>query len=261
LEEAIRKRKQSLIIWTTISLVSYLLIIGFFYRSLHDKKKKLAADIIVLEKDLSKNIIELSFAKNDQVEKAWLNCIDAFNNLIRSERIWDVTHAKKVDRVKERSFASTAIDRKVISSPQRTIDFIKTDIPPLYLLNHNGPDIYIYPRFLVLFKSAQRFGIFDLKEVTVRFSLTNFVETEKVPSDSEIVNYTWAKVNKNGTRDKRFANNYEIPIVSYGNIEIQSGTGLDEYYMFSDAKEVLNFEQAYSSYLTTILGQSNDLEG
>jgi hypothetical protein len=51
-----------------------------------------------------------------------------------------------------------------------------------------------------------------------------FVEEEKVPSDAQIHEYTWAKVNKDGTPDKRHTGNYQIPIAEYGNIIFQSGT-------------------------------------
>jgi hypothetical protein len=45
---------------------------------------------------------------------------------------------------------------------------------------------------------------------------------------------TWAKVNKNGTRDKRFKSNYQIPVVRYGNIRLSTQTGLREEYEFSN---------------------------
>jgi hypothetical protein len=54
------------------------------------------------------------------------------------------------------------------------------------------------------------------------------VEPDPVPKDSRVVGQTWAKANKDGSRDKRFADNYEIPIALYGSLVLKSDNGLWE---------------------------------
>ena len=43
----------------------------------------------------------------------------------------------------------------------------------------------------------------------------------------------WLKVNKNGTPDKRYKDNRQIPVCEYGEIQIISGNALDMTIMFS----------------------------
>jgi hypothetical protein len=59
-------------------------------------------------------------------------------------------------------------------------------------------------------------------------------------------------VNKNGSPDKRFVGNYEIPIVSYGKLEIKSNSGLNESYSFSSFEKSEEFAKTFTDYQQTI---------
>lgn len=103
-----------------------------------------------------------------------------------------------------------------------------------YLPNLNGADIYIYPTFVVLFKNYKQFSIHDLRTVNVSVQSTSFQEEQGVPKDSEVIGQTYNYTNKNGQPDKRFSNNYTIPVVRYGNLRLQSESGINDRYQFSD---------------------------
>ena len=65
-----------------------------------------------------------------------------------------------------------------------------------------------------------------------------FIEEDGVPSDSKVVGQEWAKTNKDGSRDKRFAGNYQIPIALYGELILKSATGLDEKFVVSNPERL-----------------------
>ncbi len=48
-----------------------------------------------------------------------------------------------------------------------------------------------------------------------------------------MVRKVWAKSNKNGTRDKRFKDNRELPVMAYGEIAMKARGGMNEALMFS----------------------------
>ena len=62
--------------------------------------------------------------------------------------------------------------------------------------------------------------IVDIDDVSVEFGSTNFIETSAVPSDAKILSYTWKYMNKNGGPDKRYNDNYKIPLVNYAELEL-----------------------------------------
>src|SRR6185369_17699305 len=69
--------------------------------------------------------------------------------------------------------------------------------------------------------------------IKLQLSNTRFIESEVVPRDAQIVDNTWRFVNKNGSPDKRFNNNKQLPITLYGEIYFQSSTGLNELIQLS----------------------------
>ena len=246
------KTKQFFI--TLVHFGSYLVIVGFFYKKIADARKAQPEVVIDLEKQVSETFVQLTFADKSQLEKSWLNCIDTFKELMDSEKIWDITYAEGVDRVKTRTVAQTATKRTPISKTDREIEFVKSDLPHLFLPNTNGPDLFFYPTFLLLFKDNQEFGIFDLKEVKATMKLSGYVEEESVPKDTEIIQHTWKKANKDGSMDKRFKGNYQIPIVKYGDMTFESEGGLEESFMFSNFDAFTEFAKTYE-YHVSLLGK------
>ncbi|MEZ6255943.1 MAG: hypothetical protein R3B92_04205 [Patescibacteria group bacterium] len=156
-----------------------MLIFGFFYKKIKELKDGKQSIKEKLEKQLSETYISLTFADKSQLEKSWLNCIDTFNELMNSEKIWDLTYTEVVDNVKARSIAKNAITKTEIKKIQREIEFIKSDLPYALLPNANGPDLFFFPTFLLLYKDNEKFGIFDLREIDIRMELTGYIEERK----------------------------------------------------------------------------------
>jgi hypothetical protein len=76
----------------------------------------------------------------------------------------------------------------------------------------------------------------------------SFIEEETVPTDAELIGQTWKKANKDGSPDRRFANNYQIPIVNYGDFRLRSPSGLNEAYMISNERLARGFAEAFLNY-------------
>ena len=115
--------------------------------------------------------------------------------------------------------------------------------------NQNGSNIYIYPGFAALFDNKENFGLIEIDELNLTFESMNFLETEKIPKDSKIVGETWAKVNKDGTPDRRFKDNYKIPIARYGELTFKSTTGVFEVFLFSNEEYSEEFAKSYNNYI------------
>jgi len=246
--------KTKLFLLSALHFGSYLLIVGFFYKKIAESRKAQQEVVKDLEKQVSETFVKLTFADKSQLEKSWLNCVDAFKELMTSEKIWDITYAEGVNRAQARTVAQTATKRTLISRSGREIEFIKSDLPFLFLPNENGPDLFFFPTFLLLFKDNQEFGIFDLKEIKANMKLSGYIEEESVPKDTEVIQHTWKKANKDGSMDKRFKGNYQIPIVKYGDVTLESEGGLEESFMFSNFDAFTDFSKAYE-YHVSLLGK------
>ncbi len=228
-------------------LLSQIFIVGLFTKKFKEQHSEKADYLTELKQQLAECKVTIDINIDENIKGKYDRLKQAFNNLSQSAKIWDKTSAIKNND--NRSAASNSITRTVTVLSNQKIEFINAEFDALHFKNQNGSDIYIYPAFAVLFDDKNNFGLVDLSELKVSFRTTNFLEEETVPSDSKIIGETWAKVNKDGTPDKRFKGNYEIPIVEYAEIEFKSGTGIYEVFMFSNTSKAKDFVEMYNNYL------------
>lgn len=179
----------------------------------------------------------------DNVAKAFHRMSDEFAILTKCDYIWDTVGQRNTNRVMERTTATRVVERKPVGFKLGHCELIESEWKVPHLENANGGDIYFYPAFALYFVSSDNFALLEYKDIELEFSFSMFIEEEALPRDTTIVGQTWAKANKDGSPDKRFNGNYQIPIAQYGKISITSATGMNEEYMVSNAE----FAQAFSS--------------
>ena len=92
-------------------------------------------------------------------------------------------------------------------------------------LNVDGIRLFFFPDRLLIFGAggASAVGYADLKLET---GTVQFREEGGVPRDAKVTGTTWRYVNKNGSPDRRFNNNYQIPIVLYGTVDVSAPSGM-----------------------------------
>ncbi len=120
------------------------------------------------------------------------------------------------------------------------------------VVDANGADLYLYPGFMVMYSAKTSFALVGLDELRFDYHATRFIEAGTVPADSKIIDRTWDKVNKNGTPDKRFKGNYQIPIVKYGCFTMETATGMNEAYGCSNYESTELFGRAFTTYQALI---------
>ncbi|MBX9599563.1 MAG: hypothetical protein K2X35_01115 [Bryobacteraceae bacterium] len=173
---------------------------------------------------------------------------DEFAALSGCKRIWDTLDRRGINRSAERSAASEAITREAVSFALSSCDLLGWEQKVPHLANRNGGDLYLYPGFVLYRASRQAFALIDASEIKLEFRNVRFVEEEFIPSDSQVVGQTWAKVNKDGSPDRRFRDNYQIPLVLYGALTFRSSSGLQEEYQFSNAALAERFAVAWTVF-------------
>lgn len=244
----LKKTKLRISLLTISQVVLYVLIVGFFWKILRTRIKGLKA----YKHDLLDHLESCHVALDHDLSEIQLSnyekLVGQFEQLSKAKCIWDVTNSVKVNQAKERSSASNSIIRKKVQFYKRDIRLIKSQFPALAFKNSNGADLFFYPGFILIYESDRSFGLVDFNDLHVSHSDQRFIEEEVVPSDSQIVDYTWAKVNKNGSPDKRFKDNYQIPIALYGKLEIQSPSGLNEQWSVSNPSFSDSFNKAWLTF-------------
>ncbi len=208
---------------------------------------------LIKQYEASKADLNIQFDSEleDQYQKLYIS----FGCLTTSDTIWGITAETEVTALK--SSAKTAVERSVVKFDLNTLDFIKSIYSPFHLQTANGCNLYIYPAFVLLMDKQNAITLIELKELNLQFHQQKFQEPkESIPSDSIIIDYDWAKVNKDGSRDMRLKDNYQIPVVKYGALKFSSNSGLNETYYVSNVGVTQNFATEFGRYLSLLYPSS-----
>ena len=219
---------------------------------------QLYAEISELEEQLNLSRVTLEIDSEDVYFDLYKDVRKAFSLLKQSQKKWDITSTKRTNRVAERTSASSTITRSLIQLTEKDLPILNTEHSPMCFNNINGGDIYLYPGFLIVYESKTEFAIVNYAEINITYAQSRFIETEGVPSDAKVIDKTWYKVNKDGSPDRRFTSNYQIPIAAYGELHFKSESGLNEAYSFSNNESTQLFWKAMHNYSDAIK-QANSL--
>lgn len=170
--------------------------------------------------------IDLTYEMDDINAKKFESLNNFLNELSKNVRLWQIGSSVHVFNTKYNAGASNNVTRHTISIYQKMPWNISKNID-VYCLNLTDEKIYFTPDRMLIFKKLGGVGVRSYNDMIANFSWTNFVETESIPRDSEIVRYTWKYVNKSGGPDKRFNNNRQIPVCKYGKIQLQTEDGIN----------------------------------
>lgn len=205
--------------------------------------------------------IDVSFAFDDATLNSFAALVRAYEELRQCAAIWDITSSVATNRVAERTVATNTLTRTAVRFDFGSSEIINSADKALMLGNANGEDIFIYPGFVMMCSPGRDFALLDVRELTVEATFSRMIEEEQIPPDSEVIGQTWAKTNRDGSPDRRFRDNCQIPIVLYGELVFRSDTGLNEAYMFSNFERTRAFAAALSEYQTALTALANRSEG
>ena len=252
IKKEIAKAGSGIIFANIIFYLSYLLIIGFFVKYFKQNRKNHLDNLNELNNHLLNCCINIDLELEPQFETKYCELLENYKILISSQNIWDLTsQASSLSNI-SRSAASTSVSRRIIKLDFGNIDIIKSKHDALHFKTSSGGDLYIYPAFIAIVDADKKFGLIDIREIEFSFHSQKFVEEGIVPTDALIIDNTWLKVNKNGTPDRRFKFNRQIPVCQYGEMSFRSNTGLNEAYHFSCYEKSSQFAKCMSEYQAMI---------
>lgn len=204
------------------------------------------------QRELEGCYVPIEFGLDDAANGTFAALSRSFSALSSSQKIWDITETAQTNRVKERTTATKSINRVLVRFYFADVELIRSKYKSLCLRNASSLEIHLYPGFVLTKEVGSDFALVEWKDVSVEQSLSRFIETDPVPSDSEVVGHTWAKANKDGSPDRRFSDNRQIPIAKYGEIWLSSPTGLYEAYMVSSYAKSEDFAAAVLNHKATL---------
>lgn len=206
------------------------------------------AKVAELEEQLKLSTISTQIEVEGEQAELYYRFRDEFAALCDCAAIWDVKTHQATDKFHERTVADTHIERERVMFELGNCDLFDWDQKVPHLRNSKGGDLFLFPGFVLYRAAREAFSLIEYHDITGQASNIRFTEDETVPSDSQVIGTTWAKANKDGSRDRRFADNYQIPLVRYGQLTLKSANGLWEEFHFSNVDRMVKWLNALNAF-------------
>lgn len=236
-----------------IKLLRFLCFIFllYFLRPIRDRIKKSLEKLEIskkaLESGISSSYINLDFELSERANKKYLLTSELFKKLTKSAYIWNIK--SKTKEVYYRSPASQSFDLERTYISTKEFKGFKSTFQPYFFNNKKGPNLFIFPYFAVIFNSNDAFEIVDIRDIDINFENINFIESGSRPIDSTVLYYVWEKSNNDGSRDLRYSDNKEIPVMQYGETTFAHKSKTLGRFMFSNYENSQKFFNALSEFI------------
>lgn len=181
-------------------------------------------------------------SKFGEVAKAW-------TNINASDIIYQVLSENEIeDRVRERTSAATSIERKKMSKEPFTDLFVNAACSPIIFKSAGNGFIFMYPGLVVMAYDNPNFELDRIRvgswsESSLFWKSQRFIETDAVPKDAKIIDYTFKYANLDGSRDLRYKDNEMIPVVKYNEVTISVANNSMTYHISNESLVQQFFEK------------------
>ncbi|WP_343745305.1 DUF4236 domain-containing protein [Chitinophaga sp.] len=179
--------------------------------------------------DKKRFTMELHYDMDDKYQQVYQQFREHFITFLQSSKIWQYLNAQATNDYKRNAGAGKLIRRISVRR------LSENKVPaPYFITNVSIPCISLYNMELyflperMLIKRGNTFAAVFYKNLRITGHDTNFIESEPLPRDARVIDYTWQYVNKSGGPDRRFNNNRKLPVCLYSQYTFTSDTGFFE---------------------------------
>lgn len=177
--------------------------------------------------------VEVKYRLTAKQSALYRKTISDIEKVRQSSRIYWIKSISKVREIRYTAGAGTSIDphRCVISSEppfpfETNIKILSVQLP--------NESVSFFPDRIVIIKDG-RIATVAYDQLKVEYSAIQYIE-EHVTYDTKVLEMTWQYVNKDGSPDRRFKNNCQLPVCAYGELHVTAGQALNLVLDFSNRK-------------------------
>ncbi len=164
--------------------------------------------------------------------------VAAFRDVALCARIWRVVSQNMHGDRKHNAGATSSVERVPTALTFGGPGVLTTNVD-VASLDAAGTRVFFLPD-RILTTAGSRVGSIAYADLRVADGQTRFSEDQPVPGDTTRVGTTWLYVNKNGSADRRFKNNRQLPIALYSDLRLSHPTlALSIEFSRSDAAALI----------------------
>lgn len=187
----------------------------------------------------------LMYELEDETRLAYEALTSSFDALMACVGKWHIDAGGAVQDIhawKRNAGAGHIVDKRPTIFDYSLPRVVTSNVTPP-AIKSGKETLYFLPDFLLVVEN-NKVGAVAYDSLSIRAQYSNFIEEGTVPSDTTILWHTWKHPNKSGGPDRRFANNFQIPVCRYESIYLSSPNGLNELLQVSRSGVTAPFAQA-----------------
>lgn len=176
-------------------------------------------------RDTERRTVTVSYELNDRAVDLWKLIGLEFAQFALCGAIWEVSSGSSTRDLRRSAGAALSL--------ARARAYFFAAMPPRVASNHGAwklttprQTLYFLPDRILLYWDKDVHS-FSYSEITADAGQGRFIEKDAVANDAQIVDHTWTYVNKDGSPDRRFRDNRQLPVCIYGQLRIRSARGLE----------------------------------
>jgi hypothetical protein len=230
-------------------------VVGALYLALVEKAPVLAVAFGVVgagtvligylflrELDRRRCVTRIFYETDEETARRFSELRQGFSRFAACRGVWFVPHgSRSPERAKEIGATAPLHRYRVrpdLSAPPRVASNLK--VPTL----HAGRvSFYFFPDRIYVY-GTQRVSVLAYEDLVAQATRHHYMEDDEVPTDARIAGSTWRYVHPDGSKDLHYHNNYQVPIVIYGELRLTGPKGLDALYQCSQPDVVSPFSAA-----------------
>ena len=201
-----------------------------------------ALSALVAYLDVQRKTVVILHDLNEHIVSSLQTFANEFDKVASASRIWNIGSAGRTFDWKRNAGAGRLITRKQATFGYSAPKVIKTNVEPPSIVGGRQA-VYFFPD-VVLIIEGKNAGAISYDDLNIYWNTTVFIEEDSVPSDAQVVGYTWRFVNRDGGPDRRFSSNRRIPQVRYQQMGLQGTGGFQKILYISRVEDRGEFDTA-----------------
>ena len=177
-------------------------------------------------KDIERKGFVLQYELDEGAERAAAAFVETCEKIQTVRSSWYMNATRDVIDRLYHAGAASVIRRSFTRLQMQEPPYLRTNVP-VPSIRLGTVNLYFLPDRLLVY-AGSNVGAIAYRDLKIEVRDHRFIEEgmSSVPSDAQVVDTTWRYVNKDGSPDRRFNNNTQLPIVLYEEIEFSSDSGL-----------------------------------
>lgn len=188
----------------------------------------------------SKGAVNLEYDFDVEKEEEHDRRVGAWIILAEGAKEWQVLTETYNSNTKVHAGAGRSLNRVPCTIKKTSPYYLKTNVD-LIQIKLKKEILLILPDKVFIIRGT-KVGAVNYDDLQIQVSSINFVESEPVPKDAQVIGQTWQFVNKNGTPDKRYKDNRQLPICLYGVVKLRSASGINVEMHVSNIQKSRDFD-------------------